>query len=251
MKSTPLGLLILFTAAAAIASPIIRDPGAIYLSDFDERPLRLNLVRAAPCYFDIGMERYAGTLRFPQTVKVEAFAEHGCRIRGNARQGGVAAWIPYEELEPLPEGLLENLRAAEERRTLVEDLISQGEIAIGMTADEIKRSVGRPQKRSKSADKSSIREVWEYIRYQLVPQTTVVPGFSQTIVQIPGGTNNPAGVIVTGNPGWTTSTIYVKVPVGRLAVTFENGIVEEISESEGTLAGGQVSIVAPPLEVYW
>ena len=30
--------------------------------------------------------------------------------------GGVAAWIPYDDLEPLPEGLLANLKKSEERK---------------------------------------------------------------------------------------------------------------------------------------
>src|SRR5215470_343726 len=51
------------------ASPIIRETGAIYLSDFGEKPLRLRVLRPAPCYFDIKMTRYAGTLRFPQVVQ--------------------------------------------------------------------------------------------------------------------------------------------------------------------------------------
>ena len=103
----------LFMVAGDIdAAPIIREAGAIYLSDFGQKPLRLKVLRPAPCYFDIGMTRYAGTLRFPQIVQVEAFSDFGCRVRGNAQQGGVAAWIPYNELEPLPEGLLAISRRA-------------------------------------------------------------------------------------------------------------------------------------------
>ena len=128
------------------AAPIIREAGAIYLSDFGQKPLRLKVLRPAPCYFDIGMTRYAGTLRFPQTVQVEAFADNGCRIRGNAQQGGVAAWIPYSELEPLPEGLLANLKRSEERRRVVDALIARNEVAIGMTIAEVGRSLGKPQK---------------------------------------------------------------------------------------------------------
>ena len=82
------------------AAPIIRESGAIYLSDFGQKPLRLRVLRPAPCYFDIGMTRYAGTLRFPQVVQVEAFSDFGCRIRGNAQQGGVAAGSPITNWNP-------------------------------------------------------------------------------------------------------------------------------------------------------
>ncbi|HEY5769002.1 MAG TPA: hypothetical protein VIS71_04060, partial [Terrimicrobium sp.] len=67
MKVLPLfALLLLLVATEADAAPIVRETGAIYLSDFGQKPLRLRVLRPAPCYFDIGMTRYAGTLRFPQ-----------------------------------------------------------------------------------------------------------------------------------------------------------------------------------------
>jgi hypothetical protein len=238
-------------SAISDGSPIIREPGAIYLSDFEEKPLRMKLLRPAPCFFDAGLTRYAGTLRFPQTVRVEAFLENVCRIRGDAQQGGVAAWIPYTELEPLPENLLSNLQEAEKRRQTVESLIAQNEVAIGMTEEEVSRSVGKPQKKTKRAEKDFVRQVWEYIRYELVPQTTVGPGFRQTVINIPPGTNTPGGTIITGGNQLTSSTVYVKVPVGKLSIAFLDGIVESLEQSEGTLTGGQVSVVVPPLEVLW
>jgi hypothetical protein len=243
--------LLLLPGILRAEAPIIREPGVIYLSDFGEKPMRVGLVRAAPCYFDRTLSRYAGTLRFPQAVRVEAFAEEACRIRGDARQGGVAAWVPYAELEPLPDNFLENLHAAEERRRTVEELIARQEVAIGMTGEEVERSVGRPQKRSKRADASGLQQTWEYIRYELVPQVTYGPAYNRTIIQ-QNPTKNSRGktLIVTGNTGLAASTTYLKVPVGRLTVVFEEGIVSSLEESEGTLSGGQISIVAPPLEVY-
>jgi hypothetical protein len=238
-------------ALTADASPIVRDPGAVYLSDFGLKPLNLKVLRPAPCFFDIGMTRYAGTLRFPQTVRVEAVADQGCRIRGNAQQGGVAAWIPYAELEPLPEGLLGNLRKSEERRQIVESLIAKNEVAIGMTMDEVGRSLGRPQKKTKRADKAGSQEVWEFIKYELVPQTTYTPGYSQTIIKEPNPKKRPT-VIIQNQPGYFPSTVYVKVPVGTLTVTFKDSLVEALDQTEGTLVGaGQVSIVTPPIINYW
>lgn len=238
----------LFALAGEVhAAPIIRETGAIYLSDFGQKPLRLKVLRPAPCYFDIGMTRYAGTLRFPQIVQVEAFADNGCRIRGNAQQGGVAAWVPYNELQPLPEGLLANLKKSEERRRIVDELIAKNEVAIGMTIDEVGRSLGKPQKVTNRADKEGTEQIWEFIKYTLVPQTTYAPGFGQTTVTSP---NKPPVVVQSG--GYFPTTIYVKVPVGKLKVFFTDGIVDSLDQTEGTLQGaGQVSVVTPPLDVYW
>ncbi len=179
-------LLSLLALEETEASPIIRDPGAIYLSDFGQKPLRAKLQRAGACYFDIGLTRYAGTLRFPQVVQIEAVADHACRIRGNAQQGGVAAWVPYDELEPLPPDLLSNLKKSEERRKMVDALIAKNEVAIGMTIDEVGRSLGKPQKKTNRADKNGTQQVWEFIKYELVPQTTYGPGYSQSVIPNPG-----------------------------------------------------------------
>jgi len=248
LRRFALVLSLLAADTDAPASPIIREPGAIYLSDFGINPLKIKILRPAPCYFDTSMSRYAGTLRFPQIIQAEAFGDTMCRIRGNAQQGGVAAWISYDELEPLPENLLANLKKSEERRKIVEALIAKNEVAIGMTIEEVGRSLGKPQKITNRADKEGARQVWEFIKYQLVPQTIYAPGYNRAIIPNPGGNG---GVIVQGGSGFVANTIYIKVPVGTLTLTFKEGLVEALDQTEGTLTGGQVSIVTPPINGYW
>ena len=229
-------------------SPIIREAGAIYLSDFGQRPLQLKVLRPSACYFDLALSRYAGMLRFPQIVQVEAVADYACRVRGNALQGGVAAWVPYADLEPLPEGLLANLKKSEERRHVVDALIARNEVAIGMTIEEVGRSLGKPQKITNQADQQGSTQIWEFIKYGLVPQTTYAPGYNQTIVNPPG--KFPPTVVQSG--GYFANTIYVKVPIGTLKVVFKEGVVDSLNQTEGTLFGtGQVSVVTPPVNVYW
>ena len=113
------------------------------------------------------------------------------------------------------------------------------------------------------------------------PQTTYVPVYNQTSVQYnplqvqrnqlpaPGfqqplqnGQNlvqnmrkkeiHPtAAVIQSSSVGYAPSTIYVKVPSGTLTVSFKENIVDSLDLSEGTTASGQVSVVIPPVNVYW
>ena len=67
----------------------------------------------------------------------------------------------------------------------------------------------------------------------------------------PGKGKKPQAVIVQGG-GYYANTIYVKVPVGTLKVFFKDGIVDALDQTEGTLVGaGQVSVVTPPINVYW
>ena len=243
----------LLAASTAWSGPIVREAGAIYLSDFDLEPLKLALREPAPCYFEMSAKRYAGTLRFPQAVKLDAVAPNGMlRVRGNAKQGGVAAWVDPAYLEPLPPDFVANLQRAEERRREVEALIARNEVAIGMTPDEVARSLGKPQKRSSRTSRDGSSQVFEYIRYKLIPQTVYSPSYVESITGVrPDPRARLETVVVRGGYGYNASTVYVKVPVGTITVTFAEGIVESIEESEGPLVGADASIVVPPVNLVW
>jgi len=246
-------LALLLLASSAVAGPIVREPGVIYLADFEEKEPRFKLTAPAPCYFDVDQRRYAGTLRFPQVVTAVAVAPDGSfRVRGNAKQGGVAAWIEPHFLEGVPGDLVANLRAADQRQREVEALIARNEVAIGMTLDEVTRSLGKPQKKSSSTNRDGSSQIFEYIRYKLVPQTIYTPTYAQTVLGInPDPRLRLETVVVRGGYGVQASTIYVKVPVGSMKVSFVNGIVEATEESEGTLVGARSSIVVPPINIGW
>jgi hypothetical protein len=244
---------VILAGSTSWAGPIVREPGVIYLSDFELTDARFPLTGPANCYFDANMKRYAGTLRFPQRVQLDAVSPAGMyRVRGNARQGGVAAWIEPQFLDGVPEDLVPKLRAADERRRQVEELIARNEVAIGMTLDEVGRSLGKPQKRSSTTNREGSSQKFEYVRYKLVPQTVYTPTYAQTVLGItPDPRWRLETVVVRGGYGLNASTVYVKVPVGTINVSFLNGIVESIEESEGTLVGADASIVVPPINVVW
>jgi hypothetical protein len=247
------GFLLVATLLVAEATPIVRERGAIYLSDVNLPPMKLALRGPAPCYFELDAKRYAGTLRFPQTVELDAVAPNGLlRVRGNARQGGVAAWIEPSLAQSLPPGFMAKLQKAEERRREVDALIARNEVAIGMTLDEVTRSLGKPQKRSSRVSRDGSTQVFEYIRYKLIPQTVYSPAYVESITGVrPDPRARLETVVVRGGYGYNASTVYVKVPVGTINVSFADGIVESIEESEGTLVGANASIVVPPINLVW
>ena len=246
-------LLAMACLASASAGPIVREPGAIYLSDFHEKLPRFRLVGPAPCYFEASMQRYAGTLRFPQAVQLDAISAGGMlRVRGNAQQGGVAAWIEPQYVTGLPDNYLEIATRAEQRRREVEELIARKEVAIGMSLEEVTRSLGKPQKRSSKTGREGSTQTYEYIKYELIPQTLYSPSYVQSITGVrPDPRARLETVVVRGGYGYDASTIYVKVPVGTITVGFVNGLVETVEESEGTLTGANASIVVPPINLVW
>ncbi len=200
------------TPCLGAQAPVVRDPGVVYLADFDLEPVRLRVLAPAPTSFETTGERYAGTLKQGQEVELQAIGESLFRVRGRAQQGQILAWVSPDYLAPLPEGFLESLRTSDQRRRDVEDLIARNEVAVGMVPEEVERAIGRPNKRSKKTDTENTEQVWEYIRYRNIPQQTTFIGRD-------------------GIPA--VATTWVKTPVGSLKVTFSDGTVTAIDETEG------------------
>lgn len=227
------------------ARPIVRVPGAVYLYDLGQPPKELAVTRSGVRAFsDARLSRYAGTLRFPQSVRVSAFLADAALISGLARQGRISAWVRVRDLDGLPAGFFEDLRAAEERREAVEALIARNEVALGMTEEEVGRSLGRPQRTSRSADRDATRTVWEFVRYRNVPQTVFGPQTGRTVRWAPG-----RGPITSGGTFVQPVTQWVRVPVGKTIVTFENGVVTGVAEREDNQPSSRPRIVAPPVRM--
>ncbi len=246
-------LTFLALGAVARADPIVRERGAIYLSDFAAPAIELSLKEPAPCYFALQGQRYAGTLRFPQKVKIDAVSQGGMiRVRGQARQGGVVAWIDSAFLPELPSDFVANLQAAEKRKKQVDQLIAGKKVAIGMTPEEVAQSLGEPQKRSRKLERGGSAQTYEYIKYELIPQTVYTPAYAESVTGVrPNPRDKLEKVVVRRGYGYDASTVYLKVPVGTVSVDFIDGIAETIQESQGTLVGANASMVVPPINLGW
>jgi hypothetical protein len=235
------GLLLLCTAALLLpntsagagevgkSGAVIREAGAIYLEDLLPKPVQLVTKTDAQIYYRSDMARYLGTLKAGQRVELQAVSDGAYRVRGIAQQGQVAGWVSPEHLTPLKQDFLQALRQNATRQEEVAALIARKEAAINMTPEEVRTALGKPSKKTSRLDANGREEVWEFVRFDRIPQETT--GYDRY------------GRLVT-------STIYVKVPAGKLAVTFSNNLVSSLEQSEGTLAAdARVKIVAAPFAV--
>lgn len=222
---------LLLAPLSALAGAVIREPGAIYLEDLTPKPVKLAMLAPAPIYYQSDMARYLGTLRKGQLVELQAVGDHAYRVRGQAQQGQVAGWVDPKNLSPLKKEFLSALKQNADRQTEVNALIARNEVAINMTPDEVSASLGKPAKTTSRLDAAGREEVWEFVRYERVPQS--VTGYDS------------AGRLIT-------RTVYVKVPAGKLAVTFGNNLVSALEQIEGTFArDARVKIVAAPFAMVY
>ncbi len=231
MKALAFLLLALLPAAAAPSGAVIREDGAVYLEDVVPKPVKIAIKEDAPIFYKIDMDRYLGTLQRGQLVEVQAISDRAYRVRGAAQQGQVAGWVDPKFLSPLKKEFIESVHQNAARKAEVDALIEKNEVAINMTPDEVSRALGKPGKRTARLDAHGRAETWEFVRYERVPQETT--GYDRT------------GRLVT-------SVIYVKVPAGKLSVSFQNDLVSALEQSEGVLErDARVKLVPAPFAVIY
>jgi hypothetical protein len=231
MKAVAFLLLSLLPAVAAPSGAVIREEGAVYLEDVIPKPLKLAVTADAPIYYKIDMARYLGTLQRGQLVEVQAISDRAYRVRGTARQGQVAGWVDPKFITPLKKEFIESVEQNAARKAEVDALIAKNEVAINMTPEEVGRALGKPGKKTARLDARGREEVWEFIRYERVPQE--VTGYDRT------------GRLVT-------TITYVKVPAGKLSVSFQNNLVSALEQSEGVLErDARVKLVPAPFAVVY
>ena len=230
MKTLPIFLAALLLCTAAHGAPtsgaVVREEGAIYLEDLLPKPVRLAVIADAPIHYKIDLERYLGTLKKGQIVELQAVADLAYRVRGVAQQGQVAGWVDPKFLNPLKKDFLENLKQNAARRDEVNALIAKNEVAINMTPEEVLRAVGKPSKKTSHLDAQNREDVWEFVKYENVPKESVKRDELGNLVK---------------------TVVYVRVPVGKLAVSFSNNLVSSLDQTKGTLDRAlQIKVIPVP-----
>ena len=224
-----IALLLTLAPAFAQAGAVIREPGAVYLEDFIKQPVKLTTLAETNIFYQSDLGRYLGTIRKGDVVELQAVGENVYRVRGKAQQGQVAGWVAAAALSPVKQEFLDNLRKNAARKEEVDALIAKNEAAVNMTPEEVAKALGKASKKTSRLDANGREEVWEFIRYERVPQE--VTGYDRQ--------------------GRLVRTItYVKVPNGKLAVTFVNNLVSALEQSEGTFdRDARVKIVTAPFAI--
>ena len=126
----------------------------------------------------------------------------------------------------------ERLKEYYTRQIDVQKLIAAKQVAVGMTLEEVGKSLGKPTKTTVRKTEKGQSGRWEFIEYDEV---------KHYITRI-----DPVSGIAYRQFSHMTQT-----EKNRTAVEFEDGIVSAVEESEDNQGGGNVRIVVPPLIFGW
>ena len=226
---------VLFTSAmllgmafsAAAQSRLEAKPDVVELADHLDKPVRLTVITDARVFGDKDGKTRLGTLVKDQIVTLEFMTDRAYKVRGKGAHNGIAGWVSPKAFSSADPDFEKNLKAIYTRAIEVEKVIAAGDVAIGMTEEEVKRSIGEPTKRSQKRTTEAVSSKWEYVQsdidkhYQLVQNRFTGQVFRR----------------------FSHSTV---VETSRLELEFADGVVTSISESEDE-GLGNVRIVVPPI----
>lgn len=213
------------------ASNLPREEGAVYLEDLAIKPVKLVTVAEAGVLSKPADGRFLGTIRRGVTVELLAVREGSFRVRGQAQQGGVVGWVDMKTVQPVKPAFLESLYQNAKRKAEVDLLIERNEVALNMTPEEVTASLGKAQKKTSKLDAGGRKDVWEFVRYARVPQETT--GYDRQ------------GRLVR-------NVLYVKIPAGKLTVTFDNNLVSGLEQTEGnTDVQAPIRLIPAPIAVVY
>ncbi len=224
-------LSLLFTKMASAqftkkALGLDSDPSVVYMNQHYAQPVQLQVIDNFPIFSDKNAKNKVGILLGNQIVNLEAMTEFGYKVRGKGATQGVAGWVSPKAFASKDPNFVENLKASYARLVEVQRLIANHEIAIGMTPEEVVRSLGEPTERRIKRGRKGISGTLSWVEYKEVKhfQTFADPLSGQRIRR------------------YTHTTREEK---SRVDVDFEKGVVSSIEESDRQLPTGPKIIVRP------
>jgi len=207
------------------------DPEVVYLENVVKEPIKLKVIKEAPVYSDKDGNHRLGFLRADQTVELEGMTAKAYRVRGKGTKYGIAGWVPPWAFSHPEKDFVAKLKKLYERQIVVNEIIKEQGIAIGMTLDEVAQSRGRPTKTSIRRTAKGEAGSWEYIDFDEVKHyiTRIDPVSGQAYRQF---------------------SHITREETGKTVVEFEDGLVTALEESENN-GPGNVRIIVPPLVFQW
>jgi hypothetical protein len=208
--SCALLLALSLAGAPAQIAPELQEEGVLYFDGNLPNKVTATLHTATTVYLHRDFQMALAALYSGQKVELIGMSPEGYLLKTNYRNNTMTGWIRPEDLPSgIDPAIFAEAKKNQAHRDAVAVAITNKSVIQGMTPDEVKQSVGRPEQVSSRIDPSGSALTWIYTTYREEPQ------YEYTL--------DPYGRPVL-------QTYYVKIPIGQLIVAFANGVVISVEE---------------------
>lgn len=210
-RSCTLLLLALFMAgASAQIAPELREDGVLYFDGNLPDKITATLHTTTTVYLHRDFQMALAALYAGQKVELIGMSPEGYLLKTNYRNNTTTGWIrPADLPSGIDPALFAEAKKNQAHRDVVAVAIANKSVIQGMTPDEVKESLGRPERVSSRIDPSGSALTWVYTTYVEQPQYQYsLDAFGRPVLQ----------------------TYYVKIPVGQMIVDFTNGAVVSVEQ---------------------
>jgi hypothetical protein len=206
----------------------IRYSDVIYLDEVNLPPLQLKALARVPLMFSRDNSSIIGHIAPGQTVTVLGVGASQYYVNVRIATGQARGWLRLDALEPPAPEVLADLKRRRERAVKHKELIARHEVIIGMTRDEVRASLGKPDKIARTVTADGEAEQWSYVTYRYLPQYNYFYDARGQLQQ---------------------NVVYQRVPTGHKIVVFRNNEVAVIEDHTQERTPPPITTVVPPLIV--
>ena len=207
--SAGLSLLFSLTAPAQI-DPALQEQGVLYFDGNLPDPVTATAHTAITVYLRRDFQTALGAVYTGQALELLGMSPDGFLVKTKYRNNTITGWIRPGDLPTgIDSSLFELAKKNQAHRDAVAVAIANKSVIQGMTPDEVKQSVGRPEQVTSHTDAGGSALTWVYTTYREDPQYEyTLNAYGQPVLQ----------------------TYYVRVPIGQLIVDFANDVVVGITQ---------------------
>ena len=188
----------------------LREEGVLYLEGNVEDKVTTTVKTTVAVYTHRDFRTALAAFYPGQKVELVGISPDGYLLKGSYRNNTVTGWIRPDELPPgIDPEIIAQAKKNQARHDAVAVAISNKSVIGGMTFDEVKAALGKPEQISSHEDANGMTTTWTYVTYRQDPQ------YNYAL--------DPYGRVVL-------QTYYVKVPIGQKIIDFANGGVVGVTE---------------------
>ncbi len=188
----------------------LREEGVLYFEGNLPNKVTASLHAQTTVYLRRDFQMALAALYPGQQVELIGMSPEGYLLRTNYRNNTITGWIrPADLPSGIDPAIFAEAKKKQAHRDAVAVAITNKNVILGMTPDEVKRSLGPREQEASRVDASGSALTWIYTMYREDPQYEyVLNAFGRPVLQ----------------------TYYVKIPIGQMIITFANGVVISVDQ---------------------